>query len=167
MKQVKLVCILILVAGLLTTGCTRDDICDPAIAVTPLLIITFKDNANITQAKNVTGLSVRKNDVDSTLVFSITEPTDSIAIPLDTETDLTELLFILNDDATEETTNGDRLNFTYQREETYVNRACGFKTTYSEFDTELEEDTNNWITSFQILQTTITDEIEAHFSIRF
>ena len=152
---------------LLTTGCTRDDICDPAITTTPLLIITFKDNANITQAKSVTGLSVRKNDIDSTLVFSSTEPTDSIAIPLDTETDLTELLFILNDDDIEETTNGDILNFTYQREEAYVNRACGFKTTYSEFDTEIEEDTNNWITSFQILQTTITDEIEAHLSIRF
>jgi hypothetical protein len=154
-------------AMLLTTGCTRDDICDPGTAVTPLLIITFKDNSNIIQAKNVTGLSVRKNDVDSTLVLRITEPTDSIAIPLDTETDITELLFILNDDENEETTNGDRLSFTYQREETYVNRACGFKTTYSELTTELEDDTDNWITSFQLLQTNITDEIEAHLSIRF
>lgn len=152
---------------LLAAGCTRDDICDPTITATPLLIITFKDNANITQAKSVTGLTVRKNDVDSTLVFTITEPTDSIAIPLDTETDLTELLFILNDDDDEETTNGDLLNFTYQREEAYVNRACGFKTTYSEFNTQVEADTNNWITSFLILQTSITDEIEAHLSIRF
>tara|TARA_R100000988_G_C3961416_1_gene146417 strand:+ start:232 stop:735 length:504 start_codon:yes stop_codon:yes gene_type:complete len=167
LKQVKFVCFLVLCALLLTTGCTRDDICDPATAVTPLLIITFKDNANITQAKSVTGLSIRKNDMDSTLVLRITEPTDSIAIPLDTEMDNTELLFILNDDDNEETTNGDVLNFTYQREETYVNRACGFKTTYTEFDTEVEEDTANWITSFQVLQTTITDEIEAHLSIRF
>ena len=167
MKHVKVVCFLILGAILLTTGCTRDDICDPAMAVTPLLIITFKDNANVTQAKSVTGLSVRKNDVDSTLVFRTTEATDSIAIPLDTETDITELLFILNDDDNEETTNGDRLNFTYQREETYVNRACGFKTTYSEFDTELLDDTDNWITSFLLLQTTITDETEAHLTIRF
>jgi len=167
LKQVRLVCFLTLGAIFLTIGCTRDDICDPALAVTPLLIITFKDNANVTQAKSVTGLTVRKNDIDSTLVYSITEATDSIAIPLDTETNLTELLFILNDDDDEATTNGDRLNFTYQRDETYVNRACGFKTTYSEFDTELEDDTNNWITSFQLLQTTITDEIEAHLSIRF
>ncbi len=152
---------------LLTMGCTRDDICDPTITATPLLIITFKDNANITQAKNVTALSVRKNDADSTLVFRTTEATDSIAIPLDTETDITELLFILNDDGDEETTNGDLLKFTYQRDETYVNRACGFKTLYSQFNTELEDDEDNWITSFIILQTTITDEIEAHLSIRF
>lgn len=167
MKQVKLVCFIILGVLLLTTACTRDDICDPAMAVTPLLIITFKDNANPLQAKSVTGLTVRKTDVDSTIVFRTTEATDSIAIPLDTETDSTKLLFILNDDGNEETTNGDRLNFTYQREEMYVNRACGFKTTYSELTTQLEEDTNNWITFLQVLQTNITDEIEAHLSIRF
>ena len=135
MKTVKLVSFFIAGIVLLTTGCTRDDICDPNTAVTPLLIITFKDNANITQAKSVTGLSIRKNDPDSTLVFLSTEATDSIAIPLDTETDLTELLFIMNV-SDEETINGDFINFSYEREETYVNRACAFKTTYSGFQTE-------------------------------
>lgn len=147
-------------------ACTRDDICDPNTTATPLLIVTFKNNANPLQAKNVTNLTIVKNDIDSTVVFRAND-TDSIAIPLDTDTDITELLFILNDDNNEETTNGDLLLFSYQREETYVNRACGFKTTYSNFDTDIIEDEDNWITSFQILQTTIIDEIEAHLSIRF
>jgi Family of unknown function (DUF6452) len=157
----------VLSAVLLTTGCTRDDICDPTIAVTPLLIITFKDNINPLQGKSVTALTVRKTDVDSTIVFRTTEPTDSIAIPLDTETNSTELLFILNDDSNEETTNGDVLNFTYQTEEEYVNRACGFKTTYTELTADLEQDTDNWITFIQVVKTNIIDEIEAHLTIRF
>ena len=149
-------------------SCTRDDICDPNITATPLLIITFKDNANITQSKNTTGLTVRKNNADLTLVYAATEPTDSIAIPLDTETDITELIFTLNDDDDDATvTNSDNLNFFYQRTEAYVNRACGFKTTYSNLTVEDEDGVEEWITSFQILQTDITDEIEAHLILRF
>ena len=148
------------------SACTRDDICDPNTAVTPLLVITFKDNANPLQAKSVTGLVVRQNNNDSTFVFQATEPTDSIAIPLDTETDMSTLIFTLND-GDEDLENADNLVFTYAREELYVNRACGFKTQYSNFATEVEEDQDNWITSFQVLQTSITDEIEAHLSIRF
>ena len=158
--------IALFLAASIFASCTRDDICDPETAVTPLLIITFKDNANPLQGKSVTNLVIRKNNTDSTFVFSPTEATDSIAIPLDTELDLTQLIFTLND-GDEENVNADNVEFTYQREEAYVNRACGFKTTYTDFTTEVEDDTDNWITSFQVLQTNITDEIEAHLSIRF
>ena len=158
--------IALFLAASIFASCTRDDICDPETAVTPLLIITFKDNANPLQGKSVTNLVIRKNNTDSTFVFSPTEATDSIAIPLDTELDLTQLIFTLND-GDEENINADNVAFTYQREEAYVNRACGFKTTYTDFTTEVEDDTDNWITSFQVLQTNITDEIEAHLSIRF
>tara|TARA_R110002020_G_scaffold4110_1_gene18098 strand:- start:6025 stop:6528 length:504 start_codon:yes stop_codon:yes gene_type:complete len=163
---VKISTILFLVISMVA-GCTRDDICDPLTAVTPLLIITFKDNANPLQGKSVTNLVIRKNNSDSTFVFRTSEATDSIAIPLDTELDSTQLIFTLNDDDDETTTNADNLLFTYQREELYVNRACGFKTIYSNFAAEVEDDSDNWITSFQVLQTEITDEIEAHLSIRF
>ncbi|QIE58325.1 hypothetical protein G5B37_01720 [Rasiella rasia] len=167
MKLIFKISVVLFIAASIFAGCTRDDICDPAEAVTPLLIITFKDNANPLQGKSVTNLVVRKNNSDSTFVYSNTEPTDSIAIPLDTEMNITNLIFTLNDDDDEETTNADNLQFTYLRDEQYVNRACGFKTTYTNFTTELEQDTDNWITSFQVLQTNITDEIEAHLSIRF
>ncbi|MDX1463878.1 MAG: DUF6452 family protein [Marinirhabdus sp.] len=156
---------LTVISGLLS-GCTRDDICDPNTAVTPLLIITFKDNANPLQAKSVTDLLVQVNNSDSTFVFRNSEPTDSIAIPLDTEMDISNLIFTVNA-GSDDLKNSDNLEFTYEREEFYVNRACGFKTLYSNFAAEVEEDNDNWITSFQVLQTSITDEIEAHLSLRF
>ena len=148
-------------------SCTRDDLCDPGTSVTPLLVINFRDNANPLQSKNVTNLTVRINNADSTFVFATSDPTDSIAIPLDTDRDASNLIFILNDDDNAETTNADNLEFTYQRTELYINRACGFKTTYANFSADVVDDTDNWITSFQVLQTEITNDNEAHLTIRF
>ena len=56
--------------------------------------------------------------------------------------------------------------FTYERSNIYVNRACGFKTTYAALSAR-EDDlgVTDWILNLNILKTTVEDETEAHITI--
>ncbi len=145
-------------------GCTRDDICPEDSPTTPLLIITFKDFTNPEISKTVTNLTIKTTEeTPVTLLYRST--TDSIAIPLNTNTELTKLFFI-NNDNDDDTGNFDTLTFTYQTEEIYLNRACGFIANYTNLQADLQAENNtNWIQDITILQTSITDETNAHITI--
>lgn len=144
-------------------GCTRDDICPEGSETTPLLIVVFKDILDPTAAKAVPNLTVRadyNNNVDVLIASNI----DSIAIPLRTGANDTRFQFI-NENAGGTFTNTDIISFLYQREDIYLNRACGFKTIYNELNYNLVGDPNNWLLNIQIETQTVKDETETHVTI--
>jgi hypothetical protein len=160
--MIKKLCLFVLIISMFN-GCTRDDICAEGTAVTPLLIITFKDISNPQLAKTVTGLKIVA-DYSNNVTILNTTTTDSIAIPLRTGADTTRFRFIKNADAA--TPNQDIITFLYEREDIYVNRACSFKTIYNNISSEIEDEINfNWILTTNILQSNVENETEAHITI--
>ncbi len=147
-------------------GCTKDDICPEGTAITPKLIITFNDIVNPTARKQVVGLSIVTNYADTVVVLARTS-TDSIAIPLNINSDTTKYKFIRTTiTSTDTIVNIDKIDFVYERYNGYVNRACGFKTEFNNLETTLEEEgTFNWIQEIITKRDTINDENEAHLTI--
>ncbi len=154
--------VLFMVLSLLN-GCTRDDICAEGTSTTPQLIILFRDIANPTQRKAVPNLTVKTAALnDQTILLETT--TDSIAIPLNPGAEIVLYQFIEN--ANGSNPNSDYLEFTYDTENLYVNRACGYKSVYSNLISDVQQEGSaNWIVRADTLTTTITNENEAHFVI--
>jgi len=143
---------------LITAGCSKDDICSQDTPTTPLLIITFNDINNPTQRKTVPGLTVRATSNNQNIVNAAS--TDSIAIPLPTGADITEYRFIRS---TNSEPVSDFYTFNYVREDVYVNRACAFKTTYTNL-TAAGDGTADWIFRVEVNNQTIEDETQAHLT---
>ncbi len=156
---------------LVNLGCQRDDICAESTVITPLLKISFFDAEAIGDsiAKPVTNLSIK--GVDTTGNFLTRVNTSEISIPLKTDVDFTTYEFILNARAAGDTTsveNIDIVDFTYGRNEEYINRACSFRVTYINLDADVETETptaNNWIKQIRVDQSTVEDETTTHISI--
>jgi hypothetical protein len=120
----------------------------------------FYDNANQSEKKVVSNLKIA---IDSLGTFIAINPiaSDSITIPLRVDIDLTKIR--LTKQETDEDEIIDDFTLNYLRDEVFVSRSCGFKTTYSE--TEIENLTSNWINSLTINNQIITDETAKHISI--
>ena len=80
---------------------------------------------------------------------------DSIAIPLDLNADLTHYRFA-------NTAFTDEFTFIYSREDEFVSRSCGFKTLFS--DLNIVDQTNNWISNYEIQNTTVENERTTHIT---
>jgi hypothetical protein len=144
-------------------GCTRDDICAEGTPTTPLLIITFKDSTNPLISKEVLNLTIETVDVNPTQVMTMVS-TDSIAVPLNVSTDLTKYRFKKDDGG--DNPNSDIVTFSYSREDIYVNRACGFKTTYDGLSASKEDEGSaNWIFAIEVKNQKIENELQAHLTI--
>ena len=148
-------------------SCEKDDIC--VEGDTPLLIIRFYDSLNPTEFKSVNSLRViglgQENPVDT---FTDRSSTDSIAIPLRINQPDTSFLLI-SDSATDEddmeTGNIDTLSFTYTTEEVFISRACGFIANYNDLTDSLNTDSENWIQSIEIIESSINSQQSAHVQI--
>lgn len=147
-------------------GCTKDDICPPDTATTAKVVIAFNDIANPTVSKNVSVLSVETDYETSVDVISF-QSTNEIAIPLSTTSDTTKYRFIKTTFRTTDTlTNIDKVMFVYQRQDSYVNRACGFKTEYFNLEANLEDEgTENWIKQVTVIRETVNDENSVHITM--
>ncbi|MEH6762860.1 MAG: DUF6452 family protein [Aequorivita antarctica] len=147
-------------------GCTKDDICPPDTATTAKVVIAFNDIANPTVSKNVSVLSVETDYETSVDVISF-QSTNEIAIPLSTTSDTTKYRFIRTTFRTTDTlTNIDKVMFVYQRQDSYVNRACGFKTEYFNLEADLEDEgIENWIKQVTVIRETVNDENSAHITM--
>lgn len=145
---------------LFLTSCERDDICiDP---LTPKLIVRFYDKDNPTVLKKVNDLQVKIDSLGTYIPYGIASKTDSIAIPLRVDTDLTNYRFIQDfEDATNEISDDFTVN--YEREFKFVSRSCGYKVV---FDTiTITNLTTNWIDHIDIKQQNILNEKEAHLYV--
>ncbi|PNW26581.1 DUF6452 family protein [Formosa algae] len=170
--------IIILLLALSFLGCERDDICSNDTETTPKLIIKFYDvtNPNTDESLDVTNLVVQGVDNDEVLSDYDIVATDSIAIPLKTTDNTTQYSlyeeYVLNDNDTPDddsddyvTGNEDIITITYELEEVYVSRACGYKTVYRNVSINLEADSDNWIQLIRSVDDnqSVEDETEQHF----
>jgi hypothetical protein len=168
----KIPVILFLALIWVSSGCEKDDICDPATATTPQLVIDFYDITNPTLTKNVTNLLVLGEGMDSGILFN---GKNTIKIPLKITADSTTFQFILNygNTLTPSLVNSDVFQFNYSRNNIYVSRACGYKTLFTLDDTnpyalsELTPSGTSWIKNSSVNQYQITNENETHINVFF
>ena len=145
-------------------SCERDDICPASTPTTPFLIVEFFDNTEPEENLNVQSLGYRIEGSEDIISIGTT---DSIALPLDTNQNITRIELISNLD-NETFTNVDTVEFIYQVDEVYVNRACGFKAAFSNFSAirEIETpSTDNWIRSISVEQINVENEQNTHVFI--
>ncbi|MGB0838292.1 MAG: DUF6452 family protein [Flavobacteriaceae bacterium] len=134
-----IVCTLILL-----TSCENDDICvEPG---TPLIHITFHDAEFRELRKPVNSLTVSSQDYGNYIQNSTT---DSIAIPMDLTLNTTPYTFESEDIDND-------LEFSYDKQDEFVSRACGYKSTFYNLDLVLLKQT--WIESFEIINSEILDD---------
>ncbi len=147
-------------------NCEKDDICAETTPTTPKLIIDFYDVADPTTLKNVTNLGIVETSLSEGFSFNAV---NSISVPLRTNQDTKTINFVLNGSDADVTNDiSDVITFNYSRIETYISRACGYKTTFILNDTNgLEIPTSNWISSYEIIQYNIENEDETHVKIYF
>lgn len=172
MKNYGLYLFVSLIIGSTFFSCEKDDICVD-VPITPLLTINFlNEDPNFELPRVVNNLEIRLLENDSS-VFAAPVSRDSINIPLRTLSDETTYIFTRNvDDANTNNTASDTLQFTYNTENVFVNRACGFKTFYSNLSLIINPDRpsdtilpNNWISRFEIINTNINDEPNTHIRL--
>ena len=176
MKKIVLITLSLLLAFSFW-NCEKDDICAEGTPTTPRVIIEFYDAANPTVLKNVTNLRVEEFGTNEGVVFNETldETNEAryltngnkIAIPLKTFANISEFDFKFNyGDASE---NNDVISFTYDRDEIYISRACGYKTIFSltANNPSVFPATGYWIQNIEVMQPNIETENEVHVKIYF
>ncbi|MEX0312680.1 MAG: DUF6452 family protein [Allomuricauda sp.] len=157
-------------------SCEKDDIC--VDGDTPLLVIGFFDIDNPDEHKNVPSIRIKSIDNDQVLTdleaFRFTDRSsspDSLLVPLQISTDITQFEFITDsaDDADtgEETGNIDTLTINYSTRETFISRACGFVANYDDLGVTLTTDASNWIQDITIVQQTVENSNNIHVKILY
>ena len=155
------------------TACEKDDICDATTNTTPRLVIEFYDNltiGTIPTTKNITNLLIVDQGTTNAILFN---GVSKIRVPLKVDNDITKYRFIINYDAASTTPVFDDLQFNCNRNNIFVSRACGFKTTFT-LNTVLFNSlvltpisSGSWIQKIQVIQTNINNENETHIKIYF
>ena len=142
---------ILLVSFVAILSCEKDDIC--LEETTPNLIIRFYDNDLQTEFKQVSGLTVWADGMDT---IYLNQTLDSIVIPLDLTKNNTLYKFSANEIE-------DEINFSYSRDDVYVSRSCGYKTIFENI--QIDSNTSNWIQNISINNSIIDNETSAHISI--
>ena len=156
-------------------NCESDDICPESTLTTPRLIVTFYDEENPEERKNIESLGVYivKNN-ELMLISEINGiNTDSIAIPLRDDESVSNFMFCkdFSDDVTVIPSGlPNHVYFDYEINETFISRACSFINNYNlsialpydPFDTP---GSTNWISELIILNNYVTNENQSHVKI--
>lgn len=149
---------------LLSISCERDDICPAATPTTPFLIVEFFDVAEPEENKTVQGLSYIAENSNDTIFIGTT---DSIALPLNTNQNTTQFQLIRNT-SNSNIINADAVEFIYEVNEVFINRACGFKAIFRDLSairTLEDPPSDNWIRSVLTEQLNVENEQNTHVSI--
>jgi len=150
-----------LIFFLFYNSCEKDDICLSDTPTSPRLIVKMVDKDNPDLYKSANNLLIKVVDNDSIN----TQSSDSIILNLNPYKNYTQFEFILNQGSENE--NIDTLQINYSLNNIYIDRACGYKTSFI-FDSNaltLINEKNNWIESYLILKDTIINEEQAHMAI--
>lgn len=147
---------------LLILSCEKDDICLEGTPSTSRIIVLFLDNENPEDKKAVDKLLISGLiKKDTFKLFS----GDSLAIPLRNNRDFTQLRFSLN--TSSQTILFDSIQINHKQFDTYINRACGFKSTFilkDPFHYRLTQGIG-WIKQIKKIRDTISDEESSHLAI--
>ena len=126
------------------------------------MIILFKDHENPQTKKSVSELLIRGlGREDSLTVYS----GDSIAIPLKNNYEFTQYEFTLS--TSSPTLLSDSLQINHTQFDTYMNRACGYKSTFVLENTFYYNLTQGmgWIKNIEKIRDTLSDESSSHLAI--
>lgn len=166
--------VLILLFAFSFSACEKDDICDATTTTTPDLVIDFYNILNPTQKKSFASLKIIENGNENAkaIVFG---NVNQVIVPLKLDKNTTSFKFILNGNDTNLTDDEtDIVIVNYSRSNTFVSRACGYKTTFLLNDTagfvrndEVTPALNYWIKNFEILNKNIDNKNEIHVKIFF
>lgn len=150
------------------SGCEKDDICDASTVTTPLLKIDFYSTGTNPIPKNVTKLEVKENG--TAVVYKTPfDGVSTISIPLKTTAKETVYDFTINKGVATEKT--EVVKFTYNTNDVFVSRACGYKATFDLTNPNtlagfVAANPSNWISNVQIVKTNIENN-ETHIKIFF
>ncbi len=187
MRYIKILS-LILLFGCIYASCERDDLCPETTQTTAKLFIEVFDFADSDRSKNISKLRITGLDREDHLIvteistgntveYAGIDRRSKIYLPLRTDADETRYIlhkdFDIDDkdtpeDATDDEIlgNPDEIIITYEREEVFVSRACGFRTVFKNVKiTRDTADTSQWIKSISSNNEnqSVEDEEEAHF----
>ena len=151
-------------------GCEKDDICPETTQTTPRLVIEFYDLTSPDELLQVPGLfalGLGAEDTEVPINNEIVTTRSSIALPLKTDAIETEFILYKSYDIVdgEVIGNPDRIKVTYDSENVYVSRACGYKTTFDVQTFAITTDSDQWMIGSEILITEITNENDIHVKI--
>lgn len=140
------------------TSCERDDICIDD--TTPELILKFLDATDESLTKGVSGLEIKFLETE---IDILTETGDSIFIPLRVDSDTTK--YSLTNQVATDDIRTDTIVISYEREEVFVGRSCGYKLIFNNL--KIESSTNNWIQNISTVNNpqNIENESTAHINI--
>lgn len=145
-------------------SCERDEICiDP---ITPKMIVAFYDVDNTENKKSVNNLAIEILDVAIENKSLDTIGRESIAIPLNIYDVQTAIVFTANSKDSL-LIKRDTILITYQTEEVFVGRSCGYKSVFKNvnIDRNFGNPNNRWIKSLAIEEKEIENENKAHVTI--
>lgn len=171
----------LLVITCISLSCEKDDICAEGTPTTPGIIVEFYNKDNREEAVNLTNLkyyAVGETDTLPAVEDNVTTTVNKIELPLRTNATSTKwgLMYTRRlSNGTFIPYNTDFLEFNYTTLETYVSRACGYKTTFElnpddpEGTSPLKTDSDTadgfWIYDIEVMTTNIENENEAHIKI--
>ena len=166
--------LILIISIIFLTGCEKDDICPESTQTTPRLVITFYDIDNTQERKNVESLAVYAvRDNELVLIEDISGiTTDSIAIPLRNDIGVSNFKFIKNYSVENDVMFGDsnHIYIDYEINDVFISRACGFIANYSittllNYDLMADPPITGWITGYEIINSTVTNENQSHVKI--
>jgi len=151
-------------------SCEKDDICPETTQTTPRLVIEFYDLTNpdvLLQVPGLYALGLSTDGIEIPINNEIVITRSSIELPLKTDDTETEFILYKSYDIVdgEVIGNPDRIKVTYESENVYVSRACGYKTNFDIQAFAISTDSDQWMISFDILINEITNENDIHVKI--
>ncbi|MBT7850008.1 MAG: hypothetical protein HN714_00615 [Formosa sp.] len=162
----KFICLFLIVIF----SCEKDDICPETTQTTPRLVIEFYNLSSPDEILAVPGLFAIGLDADVLEVpiyNEIVTTRSSITLPLKTNDIITEFKLYKSYDVVDGVVSGnpDTIKITYEAEDVYVSRACGYKTIFDIQTFAITSDSDQWMIGSDILIREITNENDIHVKI--
>lgn len=156
--------ILIYCSFFILTSCQHNDVCAENEPTTPRLVIEFYNADQPSQTKPVNSFNARALNAEE-FYFKDQPITDTIvALPLRTDQHSTTYEFVIGQ-ADSLTQLKDTIKLSYTPEETYINRACGFREKFNTLKAKTESN-NHWINTIKVPDSTnISNEKTTHLYI--
>ena len=139
----------------INSSCEPDDVCSEVNPSTPHLVFRLYDSSQPNEFKAIDTLRIMSLGDQAPLEFI---NTDSIVFPLQVNANK------INADLTISNGITDRIEIDYLMTDVYLNRACGFKSTFKILSVEFDQPAN-WINSIEILKNEVIIDTLAHVKI--
>ncbi len=187
--------VFILIVAIILIGCERDDICAEGTSTTPRVIIEFYDSDNPENLESVPRLSTYGESLftdeagvftppeeisdsiveyDDNFLFDINSNQIGLPLLIGNENEVATTQFVLErntnlrlDDDGSTDSNIDVIEISYMPQFEYVSRACGYKSIFTDLTITVDStsDTDIWISSIEIVESTVENENTVHVRI--